>query len=131
MFNWSSISHIFQIPLSWFRDVDKRSWIIGDDHIKVNRSADGTELQLETNGLEVSKEIGEEPTEILDDGGDEVVEDDVYWDAGGENGLLLDCYFKAEDINGYHYLRRARLTFSVDGLLKHMEIVKNEVEIQA
>ena len=51
--NWESITHLFQIPLSWFRDVDRRSHIIGDGrYIDVDRrNQDGTTLALDIDAV--------------------------------------------------------------------------------
>lgn len=52
--NWESISYIFQIPLSWFRDADRRLNIFSDGNIvRVDRNnPDGTFISIDTDALD-------------------------------------------------------------------------------
>ena len=59
--NWESISYIFQIPLLWFKDTDRRLNLFGDGQIlTVDRNnPDGTRISLDIDALKDA--LKEEP----------------------------------------------------------------------
>lgn len=135
--NWESISYIFQIPLSWFRDADRRLNIFGDGNIvRVDRNnPDGTLITIDKNALGVpSSETG-----TVTDGTDSPAVLDTNgstwtWAAGGDDGLMLDAYCKiAPQVSGssYSVFQRCQLTFSKDGLLVSAQLLSDRVRIQA
>ena len=59
--NWESISYIFQIPLLWFKDVDRRLNLFGDGKILTadRNNPDGTRISLDIDALKDA--LKEEP----------------------------------------------------------------------
>ena len=60
--NWEKISYIFQIPLQWFRDADRRLNIFGDGQIvRVNRNnPDGTYITIDPDAVRKALEFTED-----------------------------------------------------------------------
>ena len=132
--DWNSITHFFQLPLSWFRDVDRRSHILGDGKVvQVDRnSQDGTIIKVDPKGLGVpSAEVGtlvdktDTETDDDDDG------DTWTWTAGGDDGLKMDAYFCIVEEQGWHYFQRVRLEISKDGLITKAEGLSGRREVKA
>lgn len=131
--DWDSITHLFQLPLRWFREIDRRSWLITDGvTLEVDRNRpEGTELRINKSGLGIpDKDVG-----TAEDKTDQEVDDDTdgdtwVWESGGENGLMFDCYCKTKEDGNWHYLSRARLTYSKDGLLVRAEGLAGRREIE-
>ncbi len=125
---------ISQVPANWFNSVARFiNGLVGGFGVEMRKSDSGTstvaldrqvllgEIENATQGQKVSWETG-----APDDRTDAETDDDTdggtwTWTAGGADGLTLDCYCKAELSDGWHYLCRARLTFSRDGLLVKAE----------
>lgn len=136
--NWDNLTHIFQIPLRWFRDVDRRSRIITDGKfIRADRNnADGTVLEFDEDAITgiPSNETGS-PTNMKDSPAVfDTAGATASWAAGGANGLSLDCYCKiAQQTSGSNYsvFQRARMDFSKDGLLVSAAVLGERIRIQA
>lgn len=137
MMNWDNLTHIFQIPLRWFRDVDRRSHIITDGNVlRAERdNPDGTVLTFDQEAAGIPSSETGTPTDMKDF---PVVFDSsgaaASWAAGGANGLVLDCYCKlAPQSSGSNYsvFQRARLTFSKNGLLTEAAVLVDRIRIQA
>ena len=132
--DWNSISHFFQIPLEWFRDVDRRSRIIPDGNvIKADRNnAEGTVLSIDKDALNIpSSESGaatdrtDAPT-VLDTSGDS-----WSWAAGSGNGVVIDAYYKCGESGNYHFFQRCRLTISSGGLVVAAQGLPDRIRIRA
>lgn len=143
--NWNAIKYIFQIPLSWFRDIDRRANIIGDGQIvRVDKhNPDGTHITIDRDGLDIpdpedfdipSTDTGT-PTDatdyptVFDTGGTSIT-----WQSGGANGLAIDCYCKlGPQSSGANYsvFQRATFVFSKDGLLVSANLSPDRIRIQA
>ena len=135
--DWESVTHIFQIPLRWFREIDRRSRIIPDGNIinaDVN-NAEGTVLSIDKDALDIpSTETG-----TTTDGSDSPAVLDATggtwsWSAGGSGGLMLDCYCKIApqtSTSNYTVFQRCRLTFSKDGLLTTGQLLSDRIRVQA
>ena len=135
---------ISQVPASWFNAVAKfLNGLVGGFGAKVDKhesgrstvSIDKQVLQQEidniTNTLKLSKEMGESPLDKTDTGTDDDNDGETWtWKSGGNNGLMFDCYCRAEEDGNWHYLSRARLTFSKDGLLVRAEGLAGRREIE-
>ena len=122
--DWDSITHLFQLPLRWFREIDRRSWLITDGvTLEVDRNnPEGTVLKINESGLGIPSN---------DQEADDDTDGDTWvWESGGKNGLMFDCYCRAEEDGNWHYLSRARLTFSKDGLLVRAEGLEGRREIE-
>ena len=135
--NWENISYIFQIPLHWFREADRKLNIFGDGKlIRVERNnPDGTLITADPDAFGIpSSETG-----TPKDGTDSPAVLDAIgaswaWTAGGNDGLTLDVYCKiAPQVSGssYSVLQRCRLTFSKDGLLVSAQLLSDRIRIQA
>lgn len=132
--DWESVTHIFQIPLRWFREIDRRSRIIPDGNIinaDVN-NPDGTVLSIDKDALEIpSVETGTaanhtDSPEVYDSTGSSWT-----WAAGGSDGLTFDAYYIVETSGSYHMLQRCRLTISKDGLVVAAQGLADRVRIRA
>lgn len=109
------------VGASWFNKVGAfLNGLVGGKGVRVNKNERGIST-IELTDPPPSKETGA-PADRTDAGTDDDTDGGTWtWTAGGADGLTLDCYCKAELSDGWHYLCRARLTFSRDGLLVKAE----------
>ena len=135
--DWNKIFYIFQIPLHWFREADRKLNIFGDGKlIRVERNnPDGTLITADPDAFGIpSSETGTatdgtDSPAVLDSNGASWT-----WEAGGDDGLMLDAYCKiAPQVSGssYSVFQRCKLTFSKDGLLVSAQLLSDRIRIQA
>lgn len=135
---------ISQVPASWFKAVaDFINNLVAGYGLKLNKTANGPSvIEIDPNVImPVSGETGtpEDETDTAPDDYTDPTEADVghlvipkwTWTAGGDNGLKLDVYCRVFKDEGWHYLSRARLTFSKSGLLVKAEGIEGTKEIEA
>ncbi len=130
--NWDSITHIFQLPLRWFREIDRRSWLITDGvTLEVDRNnPEGTELKINKSGLGIpDKDVGT-PVDHSDTNADDDQDGSTWTWTPGANGLVITPYCEVEEESGWHYFGRAKFTFSKDGLLVGAEKLAGRKEIR-
>lgn len=109
------------VGAAWFNKVGAfLNGLVGGKGVRVNKNERGLST-IELEEPTPSKETGEPEDKSDTDEDDDTNGEEWTWNAGGENGLTLDCYCRAELSDGWHYLHRARLTFSKDGLLVKAE----------
>ena len=127
---------ISQVPISWFKKVANflNNFVAGYG-LKMQKNADGPSvisLDPAVVPQPVTLQIGT-PEDKTDKGEDDYVNADPWqWNAGGENGLMMDAYCKVEqEEHGWHYLTRCRLTISKDGLITKVDGLAGQKEIQA
>lgn len=135
---------ISQVPASWFNSVGKfLNGLVGGFGIETKKSDSGRstialkkqtlqeEIDNAVEDLRISKEDGT-PDDRTDGNADDDLDGDTWtWTAGGENGLEMDVYCKTAEEQGWHYLSRARLTISKDGLIIKAEGLEGRREIQS
>lgn len=135
--DWDSITHLFQLPLRWFREIDRRSWLITDGvTLEVDRNnPEGTELKINKSGLGIpdkdtgSPVDGKDSPNVLDTNGASWT-----WQAGGDNGLELDCYCRIapqQAGSAFSVFQRVRMTFSKSGLLVSAELLTDRIRLRA
>lgn len=132
--DWDSITHLFQLPLRWFRDIDRRSWLITDGAtLEVDRNnPEGTELKINKSGLGIPDKDTGTPVDHSDTNADDDQGGSTWtWAAGGDNGLVVTPYCEIYDDQGWHYFGRAKFTYSKDGLLVAAEGLGGRKEIEA
>lgn len=128
--NFPAGGPITQVPVSWFNKVA---------HFLNNLIGDGATVDkgdppvIRVDAAAIAKKLSDVGT--ADDKTDQEADDDTdgdtwVWEPGGENGLMFDCYCRAEEDGNWHYLSRARLTFSKDGLLVRAEGLEGRREIE-
>lgn len=121
---------ISQVPTSWFNAIAKfLNGLVGDGGIKTNKNESGVStISLDKNAL---RDAGT-PADHTDTGTDDDTDGDTWtWTPGGANGLKIDVYCKTEEDGSFHYLSRARFTFSNEGLLIKAEGLDGRREITA
>lgn len=135
---------ISQVPASWFNAVGKfLNGLVGGFGAKVDKHESGrsavsldrhvlqAEIDNAVEDLRISKLDGT-PDDRTDGNADDDDGGAVWtWTAGGANGLQMDVYCKTDDEQGWHYLSRARLTISKDGLIIKAEGLAGRREIEA
>ena len=132
--DWDSITHLFQLPLQWFREIDRRSWLITDGvTLEVDRNnPEGTELKINKSGLGIPDKDTGTPVDHSDTNADDDQDGSTWtWAAGGDNGIVVTPYCEIYDDQGWHYFGRAKLTYSKDGLLVAAEGLAGRKEIEA
>lgn len=131
--DWDSITHLFQLPLRWFRDIDRRSWLITDGAtLEVDRNnPEGTELKINKSGLGIPDKDTGTPVDHSDTNADDDQDGSTWTWAVGDNGLVITPYCEIEEDGGFHYFGRVQLTFSKDGLLVRAEKLAGRREITA
>ena len=132
--DWDSITHLFQLPLRWFREIDRRSWLITDGvTLEVDRNnPDGTELKINKSGLGIPDKDTGTPVDHSDTNADDDQDGSTWtWAAGGDNGLVITPYCEVEEDGGFHYFGRVQLTFSKSGLLVSAQKLAGRKEITA
>lgn len=131
--DWDSITHLFQLPLRWFRDIDRRSWLITDGvTLEVDRNnPEGTELKINKSGLGIPDKDTGTPVDHSDTNADDDQDGSTWTWTPGNNGLVITPYCEIEEDGGFHYFGRVQLTFSKDGLLVRAEKLAGRREITA
>ena len=132
--DWESVTHIFQIPLRWFREIDRRSRIIPDGNTlrADTNNAEGTVLSIDKDALAIpSAETGTaanhtDSPEVYDSSGASWT-----WAKGGSDGFSIDAYYIVETSGSYHMLQRCRLTVSKDGLIVAAQGLSDRIRIKA
>lgn len=121
--NWGSITHIFQLPLRWFQEVDRRSWLITDGvTLEVDRNnPEGTELKINKEGLGIPDKDAGTPDDHSDTNADDDQDGSTWTWTPGNNGLVITPYCEIEEDGGWHYFGKVKLTYSKDGLLVKAE----------
>lgn len=125
---------ISQVPSSWFNQVaDFLNNLVAGYGLKLNKSLAGPSIvELDANVIAPTSRDPGKPTDKTDDSPDDYQDTEPWkWTAGGENGLKIDAYCKVENLDGWHYLSRCRLTISKDGLITKVEGLEGQKEIQA
>jgi len=123
---------VTQVGVGWFNKVGSLlNNLVGGRGVRVVKNENGPSyVELEGAGAVPSSDAGE-PMDGTDAGADDDEAGDTWsWAAGGADGLKLDAYCEAEESDGWHYLRRCRLTFSKDGLLVAAEKLAGRREVQ-
>ena len=131
--DWDSITHLFQLPLQWFREIDRRSWLITDGvTLEVDRNnPEGTELKINKSGLGIPDKDTGTPVDHSDTNADDDQDGSTWtWAAGGDNGIVITPYCEIFDDQGWHYFGRAKFTYSKDGLLVAAEGLDGRREIR-
>lgn len=126
---------ISQVPASWFNKVANfLNNLVPGYGLKLTKSTDGPSvIQLDPSVVPqaVTRQLGK-PEEKTDTAEDDYTDGDTWeWNAGGDNGLIMDAYCKVENEDGWHYLSRCRMTISKDGLITKVEGLAGRREIQA
>ena len=135
---------ISQVPASWFNAVGKfLNGLVGGfgidtkksesnrSTISLNTQALQKEIDNTVEALRISKNDGT-PDDHTDDNLDDDLDGDTWtWTAGGANGLKIDVYCRTDEEQGWHYLNRAQLTISRDGLIIKAEGQEGRKEIEA
>lgn len=128
--NFQPGAPITQVPASWFNKVASFLNNLIGDGATVDK---GNPPVIRVDTAAIAKKLSDAGT--AEDKTDQEVDDDTdgdtwVWEPGGENGLMFDCYCRAEEDGNWHYLSRARLTFSKDGLLVRAEGLNGRREIE-
>lgn len=121
------------VGAAWFNKVGSfLNNLVGGYGIRLAKSERGVStVEVDPDALpSVSTETGT-PDERTDAGTDDDSGGEEWtWEPNAEKGLVLDCYCKVVENDGWHMLCRARLTFSKAGLLVKAEGLKGRREIQ-
>lgn len=132
--NFNARGPVSQVPASWFNKVANflNNFVAGYG-LTLNKSADGPSvisLDPKIVPQAVTHQIGT-PVDKTDNNADDNADGETWvWNAGGANGVKMDCYCKTEYDNGWHHLSRCRLTISKDGLITKIEGLKGRKEIR-
>lgn len=131
--NFKAGDPVSAVGASWFNKVGSfLNNLVGGYGIRIAKNERGVStVEVDTSVLPlVSTETGE-PDRRTDDGADDDEKGEEWtWKPGEGKGLVLDCYCKAVEEDGWHMLCRARLTFSKSGILVKAEGLKGRREIQ-
>lgn len=129
--NFKARDPVSAVGASWFNKVGSfLNNLVGGYGIRLAKNERGVStVEVDTSVLP-SADTGE-PDQRKDEGTDDDEKGEEWtWTAGEWKGLVLDCYCKAVEEDGWHMLCRARLTFSKSGLLVKAEGLKGRREIQ-
>ena len=135
---------ISQVPASWFNAVakflnglvggfgiDTRKSESGRSTVSMNKQTLQQEIDNITQNMRISKDSGTPADHTDDEADDDADGDEWTWTANGTNGVMFDVYCRTQDEEGWHYLSRARLTYSKDGLLVKAEGMSGRREVKA
>ena len=128
--NFQPGAPITQVPASWFNKVASFLNNLIGDGATVDK---GNPPVIRVDTAAIAKKLSDAGTAVdkTDQGADDDTDGDTWvWESGGKNGLMFDCYCRAEEDGNWHYLSRARLTFSKDGLLVRAEGLNGRREIE-
>lgn len=132
--NFPAGGPITQVPTSWFNKVAHfLNNLIGDgatvdksDPPVIRVDADAIAKKLSGTGTPVD---GKDSPNVLDTNGASWT-----WQAGGDNGLELDCYCRIapqQSGSAYSVFQRVRMTFSKSGLLVSAELLADRIRLQS
>lgn len=128
--NFQPGAPITQVPVSWFNKVASFLNNLIGDGATVDK---GNPPVIRVDTAAIAKKLLEvgTPVDKTDQEADDDTDGDIWvWEPGGKDGLMFDCYCKTKEDGNWHYLSRARLTFSKDGLLVRAEGLNGRREIE-
>lgn len=139
--NFKQGAPVSQVPASWFNGVARFINSLIPGHGISWAKTEGTNV-IEIDPTILPSTATGDPKDETDTAPDDYTnpaEPDVghlvipkwTWTAGGNNGLKIDVYCRVFKDEGWHYLSRARLTFSKSGLLVKAEGIEGTKEIEA
>lgn len=132
--NFPAGGPITQVPVSWFNKVA---------HFLNNLIGDGATVDkgdppvIRVNTAAIVKKLSEVGTPVDGKDSPNVLDTNGAswtWQAGGDNGLELDCYCRIapqQSGSAYSVFQRVRMTFSKSGLLVSAELLADRIRLQS
>ena len=129
--NFKAGDPVSAVGASWFNKVGSfLNNLVGGYGILLSKNDRGVSTVEVDQSVLPSGSTGV-PDQRIDEGTDDDEGGEEWtWKPGDGKGLVLDCYCKVVKEDGWHMLCRARLTFSMSGLLVKAEGLKGRREIQ-